>query len=36
MRFSADEMARQYYRLYSDLLRKMPPEGGPNPEEKAA
>ncbi|MDQ1451007.1 MAG: hypothetical protein QOJ51_5340 [Acidobacteriaceae bacterium] len=36
MRFSADEMARQYYRLYSGLLKKMPPEGGPNSEEKAA
>jgi glycosyltransferase involved in cell wall biosynthesis len=35
-RFSADAMARQYYRLYSDLLRRMPLIAGLNPEETAA
>jgi glycosyltransferase involved in cell wall biosynthesis len=34
-RFSADEMARQYYRLYSGLLKRVPPQEGPNPGENA-
>ena len=35
-RFSADTMARQYYRLYSGLLRRTPLIKGLNPEETAA
>jgi glycosyltransferase involved in cell wall biosynthesis len=35
-RFSADVMARRYYRLYSGLLRSMPLRVGLNPEETAA
>jgi glycosyltransferase involved in cell wall biosynthesis len=36
MRFSADTMARQYYRLYSGLLRRTLLIKGQNPEETAA
>ena len=35
-RFSADTMARQYYRFYSGLLRRTPLIKGLNPEETAA
>ncbi len=35
-RFSADAMARQYYRLYHSLLTRIPLRAGPNPEETAA
>jgi glycosyltransferase involved in cell wall biosynthesis len=35
-RFSADVMARQYYRIYSGLLRSVPLRAGLNPEETAA
>jgi glycosyltransferase involved in cell wall biosynthesis len=35
-RFSADVMARQYYRIYSGLLRSIPLRAGLNPEETAA
>jgi glycosyltransferase involved in cell wall biosynthesis len=37
-RFSADAMARQYYRLYSGLLRRIPRplRAGLSPEETAA
>ncbi|MEA2258227.1 MAG: hypothetical protein QOJ51_1052, partial [Acidobacteriaceae bacterium] len=36
MRFSAEAMARKYYRLYSSLLRRMPLRAAMNPEETAA
>jgi glycosyltransferase involved in cell wall biosynthesis len=35
-RFSADAMARHYYRLYSSLLRRVPLKAGSDPEETAA
>ena len=35
-RFSADAMARQYYRLYSGLLSRLPRRAGLGPEETAA
>jgi glycosyltransferase involved in cell wall biosynthesis len=35
-RFSADAMARQYYQLYSGLLRSLPLRAGLGPEETAA
>jgi glycosyltransferase involved in cell wall biosynthesis len=36
IRFSADAMAREYYRVYSELLGKVPLTVGPDPEETAA
>jgi glycosyltransferase involved in cell wall biosynthesis len=36
MRFSAEAMARKYYRLYSSLLRRIPLRAALNPEETAA
>jgi glycosyltransferase involved in cell wall biosynthesis len=35
-RFSADAMAREYYRVYSELLGKVPLTVGSNPVESAA
>jgi glycosyltransferase involved in cell wall biosynthesis len=35
-RFSADAMAHHYYRLYSDLQKRIPQSAGLNPEETAA